>query len=289
MPVNLQQYRGAVGAFNSRFNHNNIQNSVFHRKPNVSSIDSAYFAVLINFCTFLSVRSFCLIVVFRTNIKTINSLATKILFIYMLSTYLFHVWLFFIRTKRSGDIEPNPGPKPTSCRSFSICHWNLNSISAHNFIKLSLLKPYIAIHKLMLFAYLANASISNDDGSLEVPGCNLFRADHPSNTRRVGVCIYYRNSLPLKILGIHYLQECINFEIIIGGKLCRFVSLYRLPNQSQDDFESFANNFELNIDAVTANNPFLTVVLGDFNIKSNLWFKGDKTSYEGSKIDAITS
>ena len=76
---------------------------------------------------------------------------------------------------------------------------------------------------------------------------------------------------------------------MIGGKLCRFVSLYRLPNQSQDDFESFANSFELNIDAVTANNPFLTVVLGDFNIKSNLWFKGDKTSYEGSKIDAITS
>ena len=80
-----------------------------------------------------------------------------------------------------------------------------------------------------------------------------------------------------------------NFEIMIGGKLCRFVSLYCSPNQSQDDFESFANNFELNIDAVTVNNPFLTVFLGDFNIESNLWFKGDKTSYEGSKIDAISS
>ena len=134
-----------------------------------------------------------------------------------------------------------------------------------------------------------NASISNDDDSLKVPGYNLFRADHPSNTKRGGVCIFYRNSLPLKILGIHYLQERINFEIMIGGKLCRFISLYRSPNQSQDDFESFTNNFELNIDAVTANNPFLTVVHGDFNIKSNLWFKGDKTSYEGSKIDAIAS
>ena len=87
MPVNLQQYRGAVGAFKSRFNHNSIQNSVFHRKPNVSSIASAYLAILINFCTFLSVISVCLIVVYRKNIKTINLLATKILFIYMLSTY----------------------------------------------------------------------------------------------------------------------------------------------------------------------------------------------------------
>ena len=259
MPLNLQQYRGAVLAFNSRFNHNNIQNSGFHRRPIVSSIATAYFALLINFCTFLSVISFCLIVVFRKNIKTINLLATKILFIYILSTYLFRVWLFFIRSKRSGDIEPNPGPKPNSCQRLSICHWNLNSISARNFIKLYLLKPYIAIHKfdvICLSETYLNASISNDDDSLEVPGYNLFRADHPSNTKRGGVCIYYRNYRPLKILDIHYLQECINFEIMIGGKLCRFISLYRSPNHSKDNFESFANNFELNIDAVTANNPF---------------------------------
>ena len=244
MPVNLQQYRGVVGAFNSRFNHSNIQNSVFHRKPNVSSIASAYLAILITFCTFLSVISFCLIVVFRKDINTINLLATKILFIYMLSTYLLHVWLFFIRTKRSGNIEPNPGPKPNSRQSFSICHWNLNSISAHNFIKLSLLKPYIAIHKfdvVCLSETYLNANISSDNDSLEVTGYNLFRADHPSNTKRGGVCIYCRNFLPLKILGIHYLQECINFEIMIGSKLCRFVSLYRSPNQSQDDLLTTLN------------------------------------------------
>ena len=158
----------------------------------------------------------------------------------MLSTYLFHVWLFFIRTKQSGEIEPSPGPKPSFCQSFSICCWNLNSISMHSFIKLSLLRPYISIHKfdvVCLSETYLNASISNDDDSLKVPGYNLFRADHPSNTKRRGVCICYRNSLPLKILGIHYLQECINFEIMIGRKLCIFVSLYRSPNQSQDNFE----------------------------------------------------
>ena len=75
---------------------------------------------------------------------------------------------------------------------------------------------------------------------------------------------------------------------MIRGKLCRFLSLYCLPNQLSDHFELFASNFELNIDVDTANNRFLTVVLGDFSINPNLWFKGDKT-YEGSKIDAITS
>ena len=62
-----------------------------------------------------------------------------------------------------------------------------------------------------------------------------------------------------------------------------------IVRQSQDDFESFANNFELNIDKATANNTFLYVVLGDFNTKSNLWFKDDKTTYERSEIDGITS
>ena len=34
---------------------------------------------------------------------------------------------------------------------------------------------------------------------------------------------------------------------------------------------------------------FLTVVLGDFNAKSNLWYKNDKTTNEGFKIDGIAS
>ena len=58
MSVNLQQYRGAVEAFNNRFNYNNIHNSVFERNPNVSSIASVYFAILINFCAFLPFLSF---------------------------------------------------------------------------------------------------------------------------------------------------------------------------------------------------------------------------------------
>ena len=80
-----------------------------------------------------------------------------------------------------------------------------------------------------------NASISNDNDSLEVPGYNIFiRTDHRSNSKRGGDRIHYRNTLFLKILGIQYLQECINFEIIIGAKLCRFISLYRSPNQLED-------------------------------------------------------
>ena len=37
------------------------------------------------------------------------------------------------------------------------------------------------------------------------------------------------------------------------------------------------------------NNPFLIVLLGDLNAKLSKWYKNDSTSYEGTKIDDITS
>ena len=53
--------------------------------------------------------------------------------------------------------------------------------------------------------------------------------------------------------------------------------------------ETFSKNFELTLDKIHENNSFLTVVLGDFNAKSNNWCKADITSLKGSKIDTITS
>ena len=33
------------------------------------------------------------------------------------------------------DIKLNPGPRKLKINSFSICHWNLSSLAAHNFSK----------------------------------------------------------------------------------------------------------------------------------------------------------
>ena len=194
--------------------------------------------------------------------------------------------------KTSRDIELNPGPKHKQDQSLSICHWNLNNIPAHNFQKLELFQGYISSNKvaiLCLSETLLNSGISCDDNNLQLPGFDLIRADHPSNTKRGAVCIYYRNCLPLKLLNISYLNECITFVIKLGDKICNFVSLYRSPNQSEDDFKNFCNDFELTLDAVSANNPFLIVAIGDFNAKSSNWYTGDTTTFEGSKIEAITS
>ena len=79
---------------------------------------------------------------------------------------------------------------------------------------------------------------------------------------RGGICIYYKNFLPLKVTGVRLLEECITFDLIISNKLCSFVALYRSPSQSQDDFAAFSDNFEMTLDLVSKKNPILIVVLG---------------------------
>ena len=115
--------------------------------------------------------------------------------------YIHYVPLFSLAIKLSGDIEENPGPEANSCDCLPICHWNSNSVCAHNFIKLSLLRTYIFINKIDIIClsetYL-DSSIPSDDDNLELPGYNLVRTDNPTNTKRGGVCIYYHIPYPWK-------------------------------------------------------------------------------------------
>ena len=133
-----------------------------------------------------------------------------------------YIWIYSIRIEMIGDIERNAEPKPSLCNKFSICHSNLNSISAHNFMELSLLHFYIFIHNfniLWLSETYHGSTISSNNSNLS--------ADHPSNVKREGICIYYTNCLPLKVTKV-------------GEKLRNLVALYRSPSQSQDECEIFA-------------------------------------------------
>lgn len=51
----------------------------------------------------------------------------------------------------NGDVETNSGLKPSSKQSFLVCYWNLNSISAHNYSKISLLTAYNLVHSFYIF------------------------------------------------------------------------------------------------------------------------------------------
>ena len=97
-----------------------------------------------------------------------------------------------------------------------------------------------------------DTSISCDNSALTWQGYNLVRADHPGNVKRGGVCIYYKETLPIKFLNISNLNECLVCEILYDKKKCFIVSLYRSPNQDNDEFDSFIREFENIINTLSA-------------------------------------
>ena len=115
-------------------------------------------------------------------------------------------WLYILLITFSGDVELNPVRKCNAAQVHSICHWNLNSIWAHNLAKSYLLRAYVNVHKFNTIClsetYLDS---SGDYDSLEISGCFLIRFGHPSNKKRGGICIYHKNFLPLKVTGVRLL------------------------------------------------------------------------------------
>ena len=116
----------------------------------------------------------------RVRLSTIQSCLNLILCISIFLHYGNHFWLYEIVLKLSGDIEENPGPKPSSNQHFSIFHRNLNRIFAHNYIKISLSRAYLFTHKfdfLCISEIYLDSDISDDNDNLKIAGYNLIRAD----------------------------------------------------------------------------------------------------------------
>ena len=101
-------------------------------------------------------------------------------YLFVSCSYLYHIWLFLRLMHPSGNIEQNPGPKKNLCQTFSIGHWNLNSLVTQYFTKVALLKAYLSVQRFDIFCisetYL-NSSITEDDDTLQIPGYDLIRPD----------------------------------------------------------------------------------------------------------------
>ena len=293
MPVNITQYRGSVGIFNNR-------NFAFRSKFTNFIGHTCWGTNHLYFKLYLPIFPMNLVLFLVSVIAVLSprcsfdiaSRNTYTSILVIIVALLFHYLRFTCNLLLlCDDVELNPGPNQNTPKKNSICHWNLNSIAAHNFAKLVLLKAYNSIHKfdiICLSEKYLDSSILHDDSNLEIPGYNLVSSNHPSNKKRGGVCIYYKSYLPLRIIHINYLNECVRFEPMVGDKHCNFITLYRSQSQSQDQFESFKENLELNLESAMHNNPFLVVLLGDFNAKSSNWCKNDITISVGKAVENIS-
>ena len=53
----------------------------------------------------------------------------------------------------------------------------------------------------------------NSDNLVDKQGYNLVRTDHPDNTRRGGVRIYYNESLSVLVINLPYFKEALLLEM----------------------------------------------------------------------------
>ena len=105
---------------------------------------------------------------------------TALSFLYF-TFFVYYPWLFIRLTKIIGDLEENPGPKCYSAQYLAICHGNLNSIAACNFIKVAILKAYLSVHEMDTYAFLKHTLTLLFQFMMQIPGYSSVRANHSSN------------------------------------------------------------------------------------------------------------
>ena len=166
--------------------------------------------------------------------------------------FLFTLLYLFVLLQCDKDIELNPGPKNLKNKLLSVCHWNLNSLTAHNYSKLTQLKAYVSLYKYD-FICLSETYLDSTtpDNLLEIDGYNLVRADHPDNIKRGGVCIYYKVSFPIRVITLPYLKEVLLLEINDNNKKMIMSVIYRSPGQNNREFDSFLLNFSVTMFSLT--------------------------------------
>ena len=119
-------------------------------------------------------------------------------------------------------------------------------------------------------------------------GYNLIRNEHPSNTKRGGVCIYYKHSSAVPVINIASLSECLVCVVKIQKK--GYVAVvYRSPRESTSEFESFLSSLEVLISNILRSKSQFTVISGDLNARSAEWWSEDIATLHGTQIDSLTT
>ena len=132
--------------------------------------------------------------------------------------FIAFIYSIFLHLLCNGDVESNPGPKKNKEFSLSCCHWNVNSLLAHDSAKLTSPEAYNSVFKCD-FACISktylDSTVSPDNNNLNILGYNLIRPDHPSNSKRGGISIYYKESLAVQTLNNIDLPIC---KVCLGNK-----------------------------------------------------------------------
>ena len=106
-------------------------------------------------------------------------------------------------------------------------------------------------------------SIQEGDKNIQLDGYNLLRADHPSTSKRGGVCIFYKETLGFHIVKSLSVNVCIICEVSKQNSKAYVGVACRSLSQKSFEFEIFLSNFEKVLSDATLCNSLFTIILGD--------------------------
>ena len=185
MPIDNQLRRARVGIYNS----NHLRHFTC-LKINPANLDICIVLKFSNFCmitVYLILLTYLSVYLFLTQLHNYGFNINIINFANVLLFKYFDFCCYALSLRRmllleSGDIETNPGPRKSFIK---FCHWNLNGLAAHDFVKIPLIEAFITTHNfdiICLSETFLDSSIDISDPRININGYSLLRADHPSNT-----------------------------------------------------------------------------------------------------------
>ena len=119
--------------------------------------------------------------------------------------------------------------KETLKISLSVCQWNLIVYLLTTSQKLHRWKHIFQCINTISYAYQKYTwDSSTPDSLLKIDGYILVCADHPNNIKRGGVCIYFKKSLPVRVVSLRYLKEALLLEMTYNNNKV-IVSVIPLP------------------------------------------------------------
>ena len=209
--IDVVQFRANIGAFHATGPYLPNQKNKWKilRYISLKILVLLFFLVLA--CTLFFCRTKNFIFLKKIALKSHRTVlfATLCFYYYRAASYLFICV----------DVSLNPGPNFADS-FFKFCHWNCNSIQAHNFSRVSLIQTYNAIHNFNLIAITETAlreDVNNDQ--LDIPGFNLLRSDLPEQDSHGGVMLYHKIDLPTKCrLDLEGQSNMIVVELSISKK-----------------------------------------------------------------------
>ena len=247
-------------------------------------------------CTLKTLIRYCCIVVYLVGLflwcshfcitVRVHSLISHFMRSHPLMFLCIHQWWSFLLLLMDGDVHPHPGAR----NLLKMMHWNLNSIIAHDGIRVPLIQSYNLIQNYDLIAITETAiNEYTSDEIIQLDGYIPIRKDLPGGTTHGGVMLYHKDSLPvIHRPELETQENSLVCEISINKKNIIVTVTYRRHHHgSETQLNSFINCFKEMCNKITNTKPYCIIHLGDFNAHNTHWFHGDTTDIPGDLLEGI--